>query len=240
MPSATTMVASIALAVSALVLPAGAGTASTVAPVGQTALAPDAEASFRAFLAAYGVDGAVQDSLVATLDAGGQIDAFGGTPVEVTQTITPTSISTVSTYADGSISATTLEQPGYTTGSQVRGTAPEPLSVGGCTSTVSTTYQRTYQNCDVSSSNGLVTMSFTAGYTLFQGGGRIDYVQNPRAWSSTYGTASQTLAVTRQYSSGSMPATALHTATFHPTGTTTLTCWVQLNVLGSAYTTDNI
>ena len=239
MPSAATIVASIALAVSGIVGTADPGTASADDGAGVVALTPDAEASFRAFLTAYGVDDAVQDALVATLDAGGRIDSFGGTPVDVTQTVTPTSITTVSTYADGSVSATTLEQPGDVTGSRVRATGPEPLSVSGCTSTVSTTYQRTYVGCAVRSSNGLVTMGFTAGYTLFQGGGRIDSVQNPHLWSSTYGGATQSLAITREYSSGSLPATARHTATFSTSATTSLTCWLQLNVLGSAYTTDN-
>lgn len=145
----------------------------------------------------------------------------------------------MSTYADGSVSATTLEQPGHVTGNQVRTTAPEPRSVGGCSSTVTTTYQRSYVGCAVSSSNGLVTMSFTAGYTVFQGGGRIDSAQSPRAWSSTYGGATQSLAITREYTSGSLPATARHTATFSPGGSGPFTCWLQLNVLGSAYTTHN-
>lgn len=237
MPSVATMVASIALAVSVLAGAPGAANAPADAGAGAGALTPEAEASFRAFLTAYGVEGTVQDALVATLDAGGQIDSFGGTPVGVTQTATPSSITTVSTYADGSVSASTLEQPGQVAGSQARTTGPEPLSVGGCTSTVTTTYQRSYADCAVSSSNGLVTLSFTAGYTLFQGGGRIDSATNPRAWSSSYGSATQSLAVTRQYSSGSLPATARQTATFSPSGSGPVTCWLQLNVLGSASTT---
>lgn len=238
MPSAAPMVASIALAVSLLTAAPGPATASTGDPADATSLTPAAEASFRAFLTAYDVDGSVQDALVATLDAGGQIDSFGGTPVDVAQTVTPTSITTVSTYADGSVSATTLEQPGDVTGSQVRTAGPEPMSVSGCTSTVASTYQRTYIGCTIGSSNGLVTMSFTAGYTLFQGGGRVDSVQNPRVWSSAYGSATQSLTITRRYSSGSLPATAHHTATFTPPGSGPVTCWLQLNVLGTAYTTD--
>lgn len=63
---------------------------------------------------------------------------------------------------------------------------------------------------------------------------------NPRAWSSSYGSATQSLAVTRQYSSGSLPATARQTATFSPSGSGPVTCWLQLNVLGSASTTGSV
>jgi hypothetical protein len=179
----------------ALLVPATTATAAVQADTPpdaavETAWDSDAVTQLRAFMAAHGVEAAVQDRLINTLLADGSWDSAteGAEPVSEIDTESGQWIETVHTYADGSIKVSKIANPQSSSG------MVQPLGISGCINTVSNAYQRSYRNCRVEESNGFITLGFYVAYSQFAGGeGRIDSMSATcdamtigGSWSQTY------------------------------------------------------
>ncbi len=109
------------------------------------------------FWTEYGVDAAIQASLLDNLESGIFPDSMtGGEVVSTYEVITDEATSTVATYEDGSIFVTSTETP-------VEGTAGRGVS--GCTvsSYTGVTY---YTGCRISGQAGLVGLSFVTSFII--------------------------------------------------------------------------
>lgn len=149
----------------------------------------------------HGVDPAITDSVIAGIRVGDLPDSITQSiPVDSSTQSTTEGIVTVNTFADGSILVSTIE-----TGSP----APlvEPGTVGtyaieGCTDYSSGGYV-SKQNCYISNTVGLFTISFRADYSYWGSGSAISGAQYPNLKSS-YGSATPvTLNRTAHSASGS-------------------------------------
>lgn len=123
----------------------------------------------RAWFTVYGVSAGHQNELIATLDSGGVLDSMraGGVPVKEQLVESDNATTTITTFADHSVSVGTVEKPAPTDGS-----SNQPRAISGC-STYSSGGAVSYQNCQVSQSNGTVTLEFKADYSRWASGASI-------------------------------------------------------------------
>lgn len=153
----------------------GSGTApafATGAPttVPQVAEAPALNASeyqeIRDFWNTYSVPTETQDRLMAGIQRGEPTQASRGLsePVSTNKVEHEAAFVDVSTFADGSISVTTLEKPVVAAGGQM-GTR----SVTGCSYSGGSGYA-VYNNCQVYQASDAVTTSFRASYQVVSSG----------------------------------------------------------------------
>lgn len=131
--------------------------------------------NLRSYWSRFGVAEATQERLIDGLNRGAFPDSFtDAAPVNEKTLKTETSVLTIRTFADGSISTTGINASPASTSRGVT-----PLSVSGCTVSSGSGY-RTFTNCKVEGTNGNVSVWFYANYTLVQGA--ADYI-------SWYGSA---------------------------------------------------
>lgn len=149
----------------------------------------------------YGVATEVQQRLIEKFEAGGGLDSMSSaSPVSSKTTKTDLSIDTVNTFADGSISAFSVERP-----AKVAKGGVSTNAVGGCSGGGT---GNIYTGCSVTGTFGVVSLGFYAGYTLSSTG-------NARINSWTSGTSASlpgvvvsapAFEVIRQVQSGSTAA----------------------------------
>lgn len=139
----------------------GAVVVAAIAVNGLTGFAPsttqggaDRMSEARAFLAHYGADEATQNRLIDAYLAGGRWDSMSdAAPVSVREEDRGDGHYTVSTFPDGSIAVTRVEQP-VSDGPQLRGISQ--CSVSG----------KQYNGCKIDTWVGAVAMSFYASCNL--------------------------------------------------------------------------
>ncbi|NYK09420.1 hypothetical protein [Leifsonia naganoensis] len=123
----------------------------------------------REWFSDYGVSAAHQNTLIETLDAGGVIDSMrsGAVPIDEKVIESAEATTTITTFADFSVSVGTVQKP-----TENPGKAIQPRAIAGC-STYSSGGAVSYQNCQISQSNGTVTMKFKADYSRWASGASI-------------------------------------------------------------------
>lgn len=188
---------------------------------------------FVLWISSYGVNTATQTALVGKLSAGEILDsARGGVPISTSDQSTAAQSILVDTYADGSISVSTLERP------SVAKLGIAPLAITGCSVSSGAGYA-SYSNCLVQQSNGTVTLQFRANYSRFTGGANISWY-GTQAVSALYGTATYpSLTLVRASQSGSLPAVVTaHSRYTSWNGASSEDIYLSLRVnSGSAWTT---
>lgn len=182
-----------------------------------TTLTADEEGDARAFLAEHGVSADVQDALMAKLKAGELWDVFaGGNPVSTRTTTSPGMRRTIDTYADGSISVTSVEVPVRT----LARPGVSPMYVANCSGGSTGTGYSTWTDCDAYSETGVVAIGFQISYTLTPGYDSIIRVDSPVA-SVNLGTLDPMpphLTLVKKTENRSGSAWAKATATYNARG----------------------
>lgn len=197
-------------------------------------------AGIQAELQHYGVPVAQQEDLIAGIRAGESWDSLGGgSPVSIDQLTTG---ETVERFADGSIKVTQVETP--TSAIEPAPGTVGPMAVTGCRALSNSAGWIRRADCRVRVSYAVIWMEFTADYSVKSGAGRVDAVRQA-SMGVTFGDyKGLKLSITRKLNSGSAPATARITATswvgpIEQANVYKGTAWMQLNVLTSAWTTNN-
>jgi len=156
----------LATTTAAVVLAAGVAGPASAAPSAQPKaidLSAEAEAQLTDIWTQYGVASDVQQRLIEKFEAGYGLDSMSSAePVSSTTTTSGLSIDTVNTYADGSISAFSVERP-----ATVAKGGASTNAVGGCSGGGT---GNIYTNCSVTGTFGGVSLGFYAGYTLSSSG----------------------------------------------------------------------
>lgn len=140
------------------------------------------------YLVGYGVDDATAAGLAADLDQGIYPDSTAGVePVSQYEIDGVSALTTVSVYADGSISTTDFQRPTQSGGSSGGGVSP--MGITNCGVQSGSGYAN-FSNCAVGGGNYLHYISFKANYTIVNGG----YDRITSTWSPsrqcTVGTCS--------------------------------------------------
>lgn len=132
------------------------------------AVAADPYNDVRTFWNSYGVPAAVQDSLVAELSATGTVDAAkqGAEPVSTVTRDLAGAQQTITTFADGSISVTSLERAKAQT--TKRGQVSTQATIEGCRVASGSGYSN-YSGCIVSADNGIFRIGFKVAYSIYNG-----------------------------------------------------------------------
>jgi len=157
------------LALGALSAPA----AATAAPATQqSALTATEQSDLAQFWTDNGVDQATQDKLLANVDAGimPQSVVGGAEPTSTSSTDAEGTTTTTDVYPDGSLSVSSAEYPVTFAEGEV-GTR----AITGCEAVTGSGFAQR-NNCNVSGTNGVVSLGFIASYTLVNGG--YDYITN--------------------------------------------------------------
>lgn len=216
---------------------AGALSASA-APV--EPLTTEQESRIRVGLETYGVGQDVQDSLISKITAGEMWDSLAAVePVTTEQRLVRGEFVTLSTYADGSITASGVERA-----TTVNPGSITPLGVRNCTSRQSGQV-RIKTGCEVWADAILVKMSFTADYNqtfsasdpAYAIAGTIVGVRDKeiRTIGGTYTV--RNFGRTQINATASSPAKARLTADLQAFGSyAATTVWLQLNVPMNTYT----
>ena len=126
------------------------------------------QADLAAFWTEQGVAASTQADLLDGINAGvlPQSVVGGASPTTETTTDEVGTVTTIQTYPDGSVSVSSTETP-YDFDEADGVTAPRAIT--GCESQIGSGYANR-NNCNVSGTNGVVTLGFIASYTLAQGG----------------------------------------------------------------------
>jgi hypothetical protein len=154
----------LAVTAAALLLATGLpATAASAAAPGHISLTPGEVDFLTSEWTHFGVSDSVQASLIEKIESGVPLDALTSTTPLTTETVNNvTTVDTVSTFADGSISAYSVEVP------NVAPTGDKALrSVSGCSGGGTA---QIYTNCKVRGIFGAVSLQFNAGYTLSSAG----------------------------------------------------------------------
>ncbi|OCI32794.1 hypothetical protein [Oerskovia enterophila] len=213
---------------------------ASAAPEASQGLSADDRAQLTTFLTDGGVTAETTATLLKKLEDGQMWDSLaGGTVVSTDSSESATAYDTVTTYADGSISVTSLEK-----GVPAATGAITPFAVSGCT-TKNTGTLRTSRNCTASERRGVVNMSFKVGYDQRFSASDLAYVTGASLLAPTNasvttigGTYSiRNFGRTKTTASAGSPATARLTVDFQCVGGWCAnTTWMQVNVPINTYT----
>lgn len=118
----------------------------------------------KAWFEKYDVPVETQETIVKKLENGVLLNSMDGSkPVKEETFQTPSEIGTRSTFADGSISITSVNDS-----SQSASNAVTPYAVSNCVVTGGSGWGR-WSNCSVNISNGVISMAFMATFERYQG-----------------------------------------------------------------------
>lgn len=199
-------------------------TPSTAARADGVVSSPD-ENAIREFYSAYGVSAKVQDAVIAGLRAGTlPLSDAGGTPVKTEVVSRDSEVVTLLTYADGSISVSTVSN--LAAKKNLSSSGVSPMSVSGCTRTVNT-FADYYKNCIAKHKTALLTIAFRFDYQNIRGTGSsiTSYCceEHSAIGGSYSGSFSKINSTTLRYS-----------GTFvYYSGISSTTRWMQVRVSGS-------
>lgn len=199
--------------------------AATVCTVAGLTLAPAISASasastddaavsahMRNWYASRGVPEGTYGPLVDHFLAGTLMDSMQAdqTPTTVKQIQRGGFTVTQSTFADGSISETEIQNPNTGTSVAASSRAVAPQSVGQCASTTPSHYDTRYNNCVVAADNSFLQITFHATYDIVQGDNNdlINEVTAPYAYAINGTAPTPTLKITKKSENASGPATA--------------------------------
>ncbi len=194
-------------------------------------------------LQGLGVSSSDREGLIDSLIRGEAWDSMNGAkPVSVDST---TPGKTVTRFADGSITVSSVEQPSRISSSDTKGVsrAAKLAPPRGCKALPNSKGWIRRADCTVKVDLVLIMLAFEADYSVKSGYGRIDAVRYPQARTIGGWHDSLSLKIGRKVSSGKAPATARLSARvgvgpFKGIGVSN-TAWTQLNVLSSATITHN-
>ncbi|WP_146067237.1 hypothetical protein [Arthrobacter sp. ZGTC212] len=141
------------------------------------------ESSLRSWFDQYGISEPTQDLLIEKLETEGSYDAMEGeTPVKTTTNESAKAITTIETFADGSINVSEVEKP-----AEVKPGVISIRSIDGCSVTGGSGWGN-WSNCSVNISNGTISMAYKATFERYSGGyGNIISVWGASS-SSKYGS----------------------------------------------------
>jgi hypothetical protein len=192
----------LAVTAAALLLATGAlpATAASAAAPGHVSLTPGEVDFLTSEWTHFGVSESVQASLIEKIESGAPLDALTSTAPLSTETVNNvTTVDTVSTFADGSISAYSVEVPSVAAKGEY-----SPQSVSGCSGGGTA---QIYTNCKVRGIFGAVSLQFTAGYTLSSAGNaRINSYDTKDVKGIGVTVDAGTFELVRRNQSGSSPA----------------------------------
>lgn len=173
-------------------------------------------ASISAFWSDHGVESSTQDALLSNIEAGilPQSVVGGAEPSDVRVVEAEGSVTTLEIYPDGSITESSAEYP--VTFAEEGGESSAARGIANCQSAIGTGYA-SRNNCNVTGTNGVVTLGFIGSYTLVQGG--FDYITNHHTpiVACAPGTCSdpgftQYVAQETAYSTAGVTATTVYSA----------------------------
>lgn len=201
-------VCSILVTIGALVL-APASVAAAAAPAPVNVYTPQEEAQVSSWLTSHGVASDTAAALVRKIDAGGKLDSgVGINPTNVKVTTEGGARVTTSTYADGSVKVSKIDQPAAAPSVGVLGVSPR--SITSCSGSQTAPGTGAFSNCLANIQNGVVTANFRFDYRISRGAyGAITYAGRGTV-TGVGGISGETVKVGRSLESQYAPASATH------------------------------
>lgn len=197
------------------------------------------EAQMRETWDTYDVSPDTQDYLLSELEAGRLWDSLNGVEaVSISTTMTPAGELTLSTYPDGSVVATTVEQP---VPASTDDSAITPMaSVTGC-KTISSSSRHIKRQCTISTNVVLASATYLVTYQAVQGGNST-ITSHSNIVTECYGgsCSSKSMKINRKTQSGSNPAVVTGYWTWTAIGNAaSKDFWLQTSVRSQTITASN-